>query len=180
MNRQLLISLQTYYYLETDLIQHTFLQFIQENKGIIHKVCHLYGRTVQDQQDLFQEITIQLWKAYPNFRHESKISTWMYRVALNTAISDFRKQQRRITTVSFDATAGADLTIGDDHPEKDKWLLIQKAIESLTEVEKALMMLYLEDKSYEEMEDILGMTQVNLRVKISRIKEKLRKKVAAL
>lgn len=104
----------------------------------------------------------------------------MYRVALNTAISDFRKQQRRIATVAFDVSAGADLSFDDDNPEKDKWLLIQKAIESLTEVEKALMMLYLEDKSYEEMEDILGMTQVNLRVKISRIKEKLRKKVAVL
>ncbi|MBX3256502.1 MAG: RNA polymerase sigma factor [Chitinophagaceae bacterium] len=164
--------------METKELQKKFLQFIHENKGIIHKVCHLYGRTEEDRQDLFQEITIQLWKAYPGFKQQSKISTWMYRVALNTAISDLRKQNRRISTVTLEGIAGAGLQDADDNSEKEKWALLQQAIENLTEIEKALMMLYLEDKSYEEMEDILGMTQINLRVKMSRIKDKLRKKLA--
>ncbi|MBX2924922.1 MAG: sigma-70 family RNA polymerase sigma factor [Chitinophagaceae bacterium] len=164
--------------METEELQRKFLQFIHENKGIIHKICRLYGRTEEDKQDLFQEITIQLWKAYPRFRQESKISTWMYRVALNTAISDLRKQNRRINTIALEGSAHADLHDEADHTAKENWALLHKSIESLTEVEKAMMMLYLEDKSYEEMEDILGMTQINLRVKMSRIKEKLRKKVA--
>lgn len=102
----------------------------------------------------------------------------MYRVALNTAITDLRKQNRRIHTVTLDGAFNTDLHEDDDKATKEKWALLQQAIESLTEVEKALTMLYLEDKSYEEMEDILGMAQINLRVKMSRIKEKLRKKIA--
>jgi len=102
----------------------------------------------------------------------------MYRVALNTAISDFRKQQKRVDTGTLETNT--DIYDDIDSEAKERWLLIQQAIESLTEIEKAMMMLYLEEKTYEEMEDILGMTQVNLRVKMSRIKDKLRKKVAVL
>lgn len=102
----------------------------------------------------------------------------MYRVALNTAISDLRKQSRRITTVELTSTTNSILQENEDLVTREKWNLLQQAIESLTDVEKALMMLYLEEKSYEEMEDIMGMTQINLRVKMSRIKDKLRKKVS--
>ena len=149
----------------------------KENNGIIHKVCHLYCRSAQDRQDLFQEILLQLWKAFPKFRNESKISTWMYRIALNTAITDFRKQQRRINTVdhAFPESAGS----YDHQPieQKERLAVLQQAVNRLSDIEKGLMMLYLEEKNYQEMEEILGISQANLRVKMNRIKEKLRRQV---
>jgi RNA polymerase sigma-70 factor (ECF subfamily) len=130
---------------------------------------------LQDKQDLFQEIIIQVWKSYPGFRGESKFSTWLYRIALNTAISDLRKQKKRVTArdaeaFSFSLEAGS-----YDSEQEEQFRQLHAAIGQLTEVEKALVMLYLEDKSYDEMEEILGINQNNLRVKMNRIKEKLRK-----
>ncbi|MCC6290216.1 MAG: sigma-70 family RNA polymerase sigma factor [Chitinophagaceae bacterium] len=137
----------------------------------------MYGNSDEDRQDLLQDMIAQLWKAYPGFRQEAKISTWIYRIALNTAIAGYRKQQRQVFTVAIDA----ELSIGnenDDAIKTERLNLMYSAIALLTDVEKALVMLYIEDKSYEEMEDILGMTQGNLRVKMNRIKEKLRKQVS--
>jgi RNA polymerase sigma-70 factor (ECF subfamily) len=148
---------------------------VQEHRLILHKVCNLYGATLHDRQDLFQEIVIQLWKSFPKFRGEAKLSTWLYRIALNTAISDLRKQKRQITPIDPDLLPAGlpDLQYPKEKEEQLQQLYI--AIEQLTEVEKALVMLYLDDKSYEEMEEILGINQNNLRVKMNRIKEKLRK-----
>lgn len=137
----------------------------------------MYGNSEEDRQDLFQEIIAQLWKAYPSFRQESKISTWLYRIALNTAIAGYRKLQRRISTIPIDA----ELIVGEESDsiiKTEQLKLMYVAIAQLTDIEKAIVMLYIEDKSYEEMEDILGMTQGNLRVKMNRIKEKLRKNLS--
>ncbi len=148
---------------------------MQEHQALLHKVCNLYCFSLQDKQDLFQEIIIQVWKSYPGFRGEAKFSTWLYRIALNTAISDLRKQKKRVTgrdTSSFPAG----LEEGSyDQEQEEQLQQLYAAIGQLTEVEKALVMLYLEDKSYDEMEEILGINQNNLRVKMNRIKEKLRK-----
>ncbi|MCW3118323.1 MAG: polymerase, sigma-24 subunit, subfamily [Chitinophagaceae bacterium] len=156
------------------MTQAEFVQLILEHNGLIQKVCNLYAATLPDRQDLYQEIIIQLWRAYPKFRGDSKLSTWMYRVALNTAISDYRKQQRTVVTTGFDLINKeiADHNSSNDIEEKIK--LLYEAIRHLPEIEKAIVMLYLEDKPYEEMEDILGINQNNLRVKMNRIKEKLR------
>ncbi|MES1214449.1 MAG: RNA polymerase sigma factor [Bacteroidota bacterium] len=156
------------------MTQAEFVQLIREHNGLIQKVCNLYADTLQDRQDLYQEIIIQLWRAYPKFRGDSKLSTWMYRVALNTAISDYRKQQRTVSTTEFDFIDKevADHNFNNDIEEKLK--LLYAAINHLAEIEKAIVMLYLDDKPYEEMEDILGINQNNLRVKMNRIKEKLR------
>jgi RNA polymerase sigma-70 factor, ECF subfamily len=138
-------------------------------------VCNLYCSSAQDRQDLFQEIVIQLWRSYPRFRGEAKFSTWLYRIALNTAISDLRRQRRRPRPVD---TGNIPAELQDIQYEKEKEQQLEQlysAIARLTEVEKALVMLYLEDKPYEEMEEILGINQNNLRVKMNRIKEKLRK-----
>jgi len=142
---------------------------------MLYKVCNLYGDTEHDKQDMFQEIIIQLWGAYPRFRGDSKFSTWLYRIALNTAISDLRKKKNIIKSVEPDRlpTEIQDIEYSKDREEKLQQLY--KAISHLTEIEKAIVMLYLEDKSYDEMEDILGINQNNLRVKMNRIKEKLRK-----
>src|SRR5437870_13250102 len=92
------------------MTQPEFVQLIRDNNGLILKVCNLYAATPQDRQDLYQEIVIQLWRSIAKFRNESKLTTWMYRVALNTAISDHRKQQRKISTsdLSLIATDFAD------------------------------------------------------------------------
>lgn len=142
---------------------------------MLYKVCRLYCFTESDRQDLFQEIVFQLWRSYPSFRGEARVSTWLYRIALNTAISGLRKQRGLFTTVDPDRlpTQWQDI----QYPaEKDEQVqLLYAAIDKLTEVEKALTMLYLEDRSYNEMEEILGISQNNLRVKMNRIRDKLRK-----
>lgn len=147
---------------------------------MLYKVCNLYCAIEPDRQDLFQEIVIQLWKSYPKFRGESKFSTWLYRIALNTAISDLRRQKHKVVSVEPDRLP---LGLQDLQYNLNKEEQLQKlytAINQLTEIEKAIVMLYLEDKSYDEMEDVLGINQNNLRVKMNRIKEKLRKLTKAV
>jgi RNA polymerase sigma-70 factor, ECF subfamily len=156
------------------MTQAEFVQLMREHNGLIQKVCNLYAATLQDRQDLYQEIIIQLWKAHPKFRGDSKLSTWMYRVALNTAISDYRKQQRKVATIEFDFMNKEVADHNSNHDTEEKLKLLYKSIKRLSEIEKAIVMLFLDDKPYEEMEDILGINQNNLRVKMNRIKEKLR------
>ena len=156
-------------------LQDAFIRLVNDNRGILYKICRMYGATEPDRQDLFQEIVIQLWRAYPGFRGDSKFSTWLYRIALNTAISDLRKQQRHIRTMDPDSLPAQLQDIQYNTEKEDQLQSLYAAINRLTEVEKALTMLYLEDKSYIEMEDILGIPQNNLRVRMNRIKEKLRK-----
>lgn len=164
--------------LTTDNIQQDFLDTIRQHNGILHKVCRLYCLNAEDRQDMFQEIVAQVWKSFPGFRKEAKISTWIYRIALNTAISDFRKNQRKIQTVNLDTHEITGIFEGEDEKQKERIQMMQQAIERLSDVEKALIILYLENKSYGEMEEILGMSQGSLRVKMNRIKEKLRKNIA--
>lgn len=155
-------------------IQDDFLQLIQTHQGLLHKVCSLYENNAADREDLFQEMVLQLWKSYNSFRGEAKISTWMYRIALNTALSSIRKNKRRIP-VSYPEMIPYDAS--DEKPDRiqeEKIRFLYQAIARLTEVERALVMLYLEEKSYEEMEEIMGISSGTLRVKMNRIKEKLR------
>ena len=137
-------------------------------------MCRIYTTNSHAHKDLFQEITIQLWKAYPKFRGDSKFSTWMYRVAFNTAISLYRKSKRNIeTTQIYDNLKELEYQDYDD--SKDNQLkLLYKAIHSLNDIEKALALLYLEDKSYKEIAITLGISEVNARVKMNRTKTKLK------
>ncbi len=142
---------------------------------MLYKVCNLYCSSDYDKQDLFQEIVIQLWKAYPRFRGDSKFGTWLYRIALNTAISDLRKQKKHIQSVEPDQLPTEIQDIQYNKEKEERLQQLYRAIHQLPEIERGIVMLYLEDKSYEEMEDILGINQNNPRVKMNRIKEKLRK-----
>lgn len=151
-----------------------FEKQINEHLLLIHKVCKIYAYTEADRQDLYQEIIIQLWKAYPGFRGACKFSTWLYRVSLNTAIAGLRKRKSFIQTfepnhLPFDLS---DTDYNEQHDENLNQLYT--AIGKLNETEKAIVMLYLDNKSYEEMEDVLGINQGTLRVKMNRIKDKLR------
>ena len=151
-----------------------FVQQITEHEGLIHKVCRMYARTDTDREDLFQEIVIQLWKAYPSFRNEAKFGTWLYRVSINTAITGLRKEKN--ITQSFEpGSLPAAIDDTDTYLQKEEQFAhLYSAINLLNEIEKAIVMLYLEDKNYLEMEDILGINEGTLRVKMNRIKEKLR------
>ncbi|RWU10108.1 RNA polymerase sigma factor [Pedobacter chitinilyticus] len=152
--------------------QKIFLQQINENKGIIHKVAKMYMDNPLDQEDLFQEIVMQLWKAYPSFKGTSKFSTWMYRVALNTAIVFFKKDHRKVDKASLNEQIEiADFS--DSHEKEEKLAYLYKAVQELNQIEKALIFLFLENQSHREIAQNLGITEVNARVKLNRTKEKL-------
>jgi RNA polymerase sigma-70 factor (ECF subfamily) len=155
-------------------LEHKFVTELQDNQNIVHKVCTLYTNDRDSHNDLFQEITIQLWKAYPKFRGEAKFSTWMYRVALNTAITLYRKNKRRIDTADYESIIFKIKADEYDETEELQLKLMYKAVKQLNDVDKALVFLYLEDKNYAEISETLGITEVNARVKMNRIKTKLR------
>ncbi|MBA4851296.1 RNA polymerase sigma factor [Emticicia sp. BO119] len=156
-------------------MEKDFIQLINTNRGLIYKVCNLYCRDDDDKKDLFQEIVLQLWTSYPRFRGESKNTTWLYRVALNTAISNFRKESRKPERSSISVSELQIPDMGFFQNENNHTGLLQKAIEQLSEIEKAIIMLYLDDKSYDEIAEIVGITHSNVGVRINRIKIKLEK-----
>jgi RNA polymerase sigma-70 factor (ECF subfamily) len=153
-----------------------FLSLVEKHKGILIKVCSLYARRQDERDDLFQEIVIQLWKAWPSFEGRSQYSTWLYRIALNTAISGLRKRKTDLVYMDhFEVPDHADYYT--DHTREEQLQSLYAAIHELPEIDRAVVMLYLEDHSYEEMEDILGINQGTLRVKMNRAKEKLKKSI---
>jgi RNA polymerase sigma-70 factor (ECF subfamily) len=155
------------------LAEKAFLDIIREHERMIHKICNLYTSDVSEKQDLFQEIILQLWKSFKGFRNEAKISTWMYRIALNTALTHLRRSKTKVS-LSFTSFINENIAEENDNFDQERTNLLHNAIAKLTELEKAIVMLYLDDNSYEEMEEVLGIKQGTLRVKMNRIKEKLR------
>jgi len=155
-------------------IRHSFVELLEKHQNIVHKVCRLYTNNYDAHNDLFQEITIQLWKAYPKFRGDSKFSTWMYRVALNTAITLYRKSKRTISTQGFDAVQFKIKADEYDDTQEQQLKLLYQAVHKLNDIEKALIFLYLEDKNYKEISKTMGISEVNARVKMNRVKNKLR------
>lgn len=134
----------------------------------------MYTNDKDSHNDLFQEITIQLWKAYPKFRGDSKFSTWMYRVALNTAITLYRKSKKDIRTQDYDEISFK-IKANEYNDETEQQIkLMYKAVKELNDIDKALVFLYLEDQSYREISETLGISEVNARVKMNRIKKALR------
>lgn len=159
--------------------EQTFIDQVMGAQGIVHKICGMYCDDEEDRRDLFQEILINLWKSYPSFRGESKFSTWMYRVSLNVAMQRLRKTDKR----KEDATLPVDFDV-IAHPRKEslpekELQMMYVAINRLSDVEKAIVMLYLEEKGNEEIAEIMGISQNYVRVKMTRIREKLKKMVEA-
>ena len=156
-----------------------FLQLIEQNKGIIIKICNSYCRNRDDRQDLAQEMIYQLWKSGNSFNPGHKFSTWMYRVALNVAISFYRrnKQQHQVALdewhIDIEDPPGS-------HEEKESNIrLLQQFIAQMKELDKAMILLWSESKSYKEIAEIVGITETNVATKISRLKEKLKQQFAA-
>ena len=155
-------------------MEKEFLQIITENQGIIHKVCSIYCDSEEDRRDLFQEILVQLWKSFPSFRNESKFSTWMYRVALNTAITSFKKDKRQPDKSGIPYENLQLATEVYDTGMEDQIRMLNNAVLQLSGIEKSIILLFLEDKKYEEIAEITGITQNYVRVKMNRIKKKLK------
>jgi len=146
-----------------------------ENKGIIHKVCNVYCNNAEEKKDMMQEITLQLWKAFPSFREEAKFTTWMYRVAFNTAITNIRKSKRHPIIEAL-SEQQHDVIEREDIPQLDEEInRLYRAIARLNDIEKGIILLYLEKKSYSEIGEITGLSEKNVSVKIVRIKAKLKK-----
>jgi RNA polymerase sigma-70 factor, ECF subfamily len=155
-------------------IEQLFVKQLSENQNIVHKICRLYTHNQDAHNDLFQEISIQLWKAFPNFRGESKFSTWAYRVALNTAITMYRKSTKSIQTSDYENFSYYIKSEEYDDEVEEQLKLLYKSLQMLNDIDKALVFLYLEDKDYTEISETLGITEVNARVKMNRIKTKLK------
>lgn len=155
-------------------LEHNFVALLEKHQNIVHKVCRLYTNNQEQHNDLFQEITIQLWKAFPKFRGDAKFSTWMYRVGLNTAITLYRKSKRRINTQDYESVQFKIKAEEYDNTEEEQLKLLYKAVYQLNDIDKALVFLYLEDKNYKEISETLGISEVNARVKMNRIKTKLK------
>jgi RNA polymerase sigma factor (sigma-70 family) len=158
--------------------QDPFIQLIEDNKALIFKICNAYCRHPADREDLAQEIIFTLWKGRERFRPDYKFSTWLYRVALNVAISYYRKTKRAAPNISLSDIHADQLA----HPvpgkeEEDKQQLLQQEIAALKEFDKALIILYLEEKSYKEIAEIIGITETNVATKLSRIKERIKQNI---
>ena len=154
--------------------EQEFLDKIEKHKGIIFKISKMYMSEKDDRDDLFQEITYQLWKAYPHFRGESEFSTWLYRIALNTAII-FLKSEKRRSFISNEEFSGYKIAQDDyDYGKEDKLAKMYKAIRQLNPIDKAFIFYYLEDFSGKEIAEQMGISEGNARVRMNRAKNKLK------
>lgn len=159
------------------MIQETaFVEMIKENETLIFKITSIYGNNEADKQDLYQEIVLQLWKSFKKFRQEASASTWIYRVALNTAISRLRKEKKATSTVPYDAQIHS-LTDTQETVLEERSKELHLQISRLNDIEKAIILLYLENKSHNEIAEITGITTSNVSTRMVRIKEKLKKKI---
>ncbi|UOE42466.1 sigma-70 family RNA polymerase sigma factor [Chryseobacterium suipulveris] len=150
-----------------------FAQLIRDNQGLIIKVSRLYTNSREDEEDLFQEIVLQLWRSYDTFKGQSKISTWMYRVALNTAITLFRKKTKSPQTDELQDFHYKDF-LEDDEEKQQQISTLYKVIKMLPNVERAIVTMYLDDLPYRDIAENLGITEVNARVKMNRLKKTLK------
>jgi RNA polymerase sigma factor (sigma-70 family) len=153
--------------------EQEFLKRIESHKGILYKVSKMYMDNHDDQQDLFQEIVCQLWKSYDTFRNESQFSTWMYRVAVNTAIVFLRKEKRKVDKYEI-ASENIKDDEGDSHIKESQIDHFYKAVQKLEKIDKAIIFYQLEGFSHKEIGENLGISEGNARVKLNRAKEKLK------
>ena len=151
-----------------------FNSLIKENSRIINSVCYFYSSEIIPFEDLRQEVYINIWKGIDHFRSESKLSTWIYRIAINTALMAIRTGKRRINTVPIDSIV-LNISQETDNSQKDRLEALDSLIDKLDEIEKAIILLWLDEYSYEEIAETMGMKKSNVATKIFRIKEKLSK-----
>ena len=154
--------------------QNAFRKLVETYQGLVANTCYGLLQNASDAEDVSQEVFIQVYRSIHKFRGDSKFSTWMYRVALNTAISLYRKSTRRLKTFDIRDVAYKVKSVDYDDTEELQLKALYKAIHKLNDIDKALIFLYLEDKPYKEISATLGISDVNARVKMNRAKEKLK------
>lgn len=167
--------------MHTDSGKEAFLNLVKENRGIIFKICNSYCPDKNEREDLAQEIIFQLWRSYAAFNTDYKFSTWMYRIALNVAITFYRKQNKAVQIIAYNEITPDVEDRNDAHDETAENInMLQRFINELKELDKALMILYLEERSHKEIAEILGITETNVATKLSRIKDKLKQKFSTI
>ena len=149
------------------------MSVIREYERVIYKVCYLYTTPNATLSDLYQEVVLNIWKAFPKFRRECKASTWIYRIALNTCISFIRKEKNVPEFVTLNREG--DWMTEENDPLQEMLRQLYRMINQLGQLDKSIILLYLEDKSYDEISEITGLTVTNVATKLSRIKDKLKK-----
>ncbi|RXM38331.1 RNA polymerase subunit sigma-70 [Chryseobacterium sp. CH21] len=155
-------------------LEQEFISQIEQHKGILFKISKMYMTEKDDRDDLFQEITYQLWKAFPGFRGESEFSTWLYRIALNTAIIFLKSEKRRSFIANEDFSNQIIIQEDYDYRKEERLTEMYKAIHLLNPIDKAFIFYYLEDFSGKEIAEQMGISEVNARVKMNRAKNKLK------
>ena len=155
----------------TDELKQRFTNDVFDHIGILHKICRIYKKDAADREDLFQEILYHAWHSYPRFEGRSKFSTWLYRVALNTALHQNRKSRRTVNLVDLESATFETF----EEEEADTLKILYKAIDLLQPTEKSIIILFLDDLSYNEIAEITGLSVNNVGVKLNRIKMKIKK-----
>lgn len=154
-------------------IEKEFVKVVQSNEGVLYKMTRLYANNEEDQKDLYQEIVYHLWKGFKTFRGDAKVSTWIYRIALNTALLHLKNKKRRGYKTSLDGIVLADQIY--DPILEERLRILYASIKTLGEIDKGLIFLFLEGRKYEEIAEITGLSVSNVGTRMARIKEKLNK-----
>ncbi|WP_430897008.1 MULTISPECIES: RNA polymerase sigma factor [unclassified Paraflavitalea] len=158
--------------------QHSiFIELIENHKGILYKIANSYCKEAEDRSDLYQEMVLRLWQGFPTYNPEFKLSTWIYRISLNTAITHYRKDKVRNKHIStIDPILVEPPITAPNFEQSQQYQLLQQFIYELRELDKALLLLYLEDKPYREIADILGISETNVGTKLGRLKNHLKQR----
>ncbi len=158
----------------TDELKHRFTEELAPHYGIIHKICRVYENNPANREDLLQEILFNAWQSYSRFERRANFSTWLYKVALNTALYQTRKKHKNLVLIPLESHNMNFANVEED----DDLIILYKAIGELSTVEKSIIILFLEDLPYAEIASITGLSPNNVAVKVSRIKKQLREKIA--
>ncbi len=160
--------------MQADKTANIFIDIIHEHERLIYKVCSIYAEDSDDRKDLYQDVVLQAWRAWPKFRAEAKASTWLYRIALNTAISRKRKPAVK---AHHEESILMDIADPADGMEYETYRQLYAAISRLNDLDRALVLLYLEDKSHHEIAEIMGISISNVGTRLARIRDKMKKMI---
>lgn len=152
-----------------------FISAIKDNEGFIYKLAHAYTNTPEDRHDLVQEIFYQLWKSFGSYAGKAALGTWIYRVALNVAIYQLRKNRKQVRVVPLNEST---LELADSHSmQEENWKLFRQQIDELNLLDKGIVLLYLDNKTHEEIAAVTGLSKTNVGTRLARIKEKLKQEI---
>ncbi|WP_044207504.1 RNA polymerase sigma factor [Flammeovirga sp. OC4] len=146
-------------------------EYIESNKSIIYKICRAYSHSQEEFEDYFQEVCLQLWRSKESYQQQSKLSTWVYRVSLNTCLSMIKKEQKKVSTVEINEKIDQ---VHQFSEKEERLEELYRAIRMLKEVDRAIILLYLEEHSYQDIASIMGISSTNVGAKINRIKKQLK------